>query len=41
MKNIIENSLQKAISYQEYRGLVASLIEEGKSTGAEQSQDLL
>jgi len=41
MKNTIENSLQKAISYQEYRDLVTTLIEEGKSTGTEQSQDLL
>ena len=41
MKNTIENSLQKAISYQEYRDLVSTLIEEGKSTGEEQSQDLL
>ncbi|CAM1365233.1 thioredoxin family protein [Tenacibaculum xiamenense] len=41
MKNIIENSLQKAISYNEYRSLVSSLIKEGKSTGEVQSEDLL
>jgi len=41
MKEIIEESLQKAISYQEYRDLVANLVAEGKSTGKEQSESLL
>ena len=41
MKKIIENSLEKAISYSEYRVLVKSLLDEGKSTGPNQSDDLL
>ncbi len=41
MKNIIENSLQKAITYSDYRSLVSDLIKEGKSTGNTQSEDLL
>ena len=41
MKKIIENSLEKAISYSEYRVLVKNLLEEGKSTGPNQSDDLL
>ena len=41
MKNIIESSLEKSISYQEYRGLVADLLVEGKSTGENQTEDLL
>ena len=40
MKKIIENSLQKAISYTGYRNLVRNLLTEGKSTGPEQSEDL-
>ncbi|MDY7394941.1 thioredoxin family protein [Aureibaculum sp. 2210JD6-5] len=41
MENIIKNSLEKAISYQEYRNLVTGLLKEGKSTGPNQSEDLL
>lgn len=41
MKEIIENSLEKAISYSEYRVLVKNLLDEGKSTGSNQSDDLL
>lgn len=41
MKEIIKNSLQKAISYPEYRILVKDLLEQGKSTGPNQSEDLL
>ncbi len=41
MKTIIENSLEKAISYSEYRVLVKNLLDEGKSTGPNQSDDLL
>ena len=41
MKEIIENSLEKAISYSEYRILVKGLLDEGKSTGENQSDDLL
>ena len=41
MKEIIESSLQKAISYSEYRTLVKELLEQGKSTGVTQSADLL
>lgn len=41
MKEIIKNSLQKAISYPEYRTLVKNLLDQGKSTGPNQSEDLL
>ncbi|WP_420551698.1 thioredoxin family protein [Tenacibaculum aiptasiae] len=41
MKEIIESSLQKAISYSEYRTLVKDLLEQGKSTGLTQSDALL
>ena len=41
MKEIIKNSLQKAISYPEYRSLVKDLLDQGKSTGPNQSEDLL
>ena len=41
MKEIIEKSLEKAISYSTYRELVKSLLDEGKSTGINQSDDLL
>ena len=41
MKKIIENSLQKGISYDQYRKLVSDLLQEGKSTGATQSESLL
>ncbi len=41
MKEIIENSLQKGITYEEYRLLVSRLLEEGKSTGPHQSESLL
>ncbi len=41
MKNIIENSLEKSTSYQEYRKLVVDLLAEGKSTGENQTDDLL
>jgi hypothetical protein len=40
MKEIIENSLKKTISYIDYRALVRDLLAEGKSTGPEQSDDL-
>ncbi len=41
MKEIIKNSLQKAISYPEYITLVKDLLDQGKSTGPNQSEDLL
>ncbi|WGH74342.1 thioredoxin family protein [Tenacibaculum tangerinum] len=41
MKNTIQNSLEKALSYNEYKNLVSSLLAEGKSTGPNQSDDLL
>lgn len=41
MKEIITNSLQNAISYQEYRKLVSDLLANGKSTGHSQSETLL
>jgi hypothetical protein len=40
MKEIIENSLKKTISYIDYKTLVSNLLAEGKSTGPEQSEDL-
>jgi len=40
MKKIIANSLQKTISYTDYRALVHNLLAEGKATGPEQSEDL-
>ncbi|WP_299001550.1 thioredoxin family protein [uncultured Tenacibaculum sp.] len=41
MKKIIEESLERALSYTEYRNLVSTLLTEGKSTGPNQSDDLL
>lgn len=41
MKEIIESSLEKAISYKEYRNLVKELLTQGKSTGPNQSESLL
>ena len=41
MKSIIQSALQNSYSYNEYRTLVSNLISEGKSTGHEQSADLL
>lgn len=41
MKKILEDSLQKAITYTEYRVLVKELLAEGKSTGPNQSESLL
>ena len=41
MKEIIENSLEKAITYQEYRTLVKDLLDQGISTGPNQSEALL
>lgn len=41
MKEIIEKSLNNAISYLTYRDLVSNLLAEGKSTGPNQSEDIL
>lgn len=41
MLSIIQFALQNSVSYSEYRTLVSKLISEGKSTGNEQSADLL
>jgi len=41
MKQIIEKSLKSAKSYQEYKEMVVRLLEEGKNTGAVQSESLL
>ena len=41
MFNQIEYNIEDSISYQEYRTLVADLLAEGKSTGENQSEDLL
>ena len=40
IKDIIEESLTKATSYQEYRALVQNLVAEGKSTGESQTEAL-
>ena len=40
MKEIIENSLKKTISYADYRALVSNLLANGKATGPEQSEAL-
>jgi hypothetical protein len=40
MKALIQQSLAKSYSYQEYRKLVSDLLEEGKSTGPNQTEDL-
>lgn len=39
--NLIKNSLLKAIDYNNYRNLIKTLISEGKSTGPNQTEDLL
>jgi hypothetical protein len=41
MISIIQSAIQKSFSYSEYRTLVSKLIVEGKSTGNEQSAELL
>ena len=41
MRGIISESLAKSTSYEAYRDLVKKLLEEGKSTGPEQSASLL
>ncbi len=41
MKSIIQSAIQNSHSYNEYRTIVSKLISEGKSTGHEQSADLL
>jgi thiol-disulfide isomerase/thioredoxin len=40
MQKSITNALSNSYSYKEYRKLVTDLLSEGKSTGAEQSEDL-
>lgn len=40
MKQIISKSLENTYTYQEYRDLVHNLLEEGKSTGENQSEAL-
>ncbi len=40
MKNIIKQSLEKTLNYQEYRTLVKDLLAENKSTGHQQSEAL-
>ena len=40
MKTIIEKSLENTYSYQQYKDLVKGLLEQGKSTGPNQSDDL-
>jgi hypothetical protein len=41
MKKIIQDSLNNSFSYKEYREHVSKLIQEGKSTGHTQTEDLL
>ena len=41
MKEIIEKSLEKTYTYQKYKDLVKELLDQGKSTGPNQSDDLL
>ncbi|CAL2085987.1 thioredoxin family protein [Tenacibaculum sp. 190524A05c] len=40
MKKVIENSLEKGISYDQYRDLVSDLLKDQKSTGPKQSEAL-
>ena len=40
MKKVIENSLEKGISYDQYRDLVSDLLKDQKSTGSKQSEAL-
>ncbi len=40
MKKVIENSLEKGISYNQYRDLVSNLLKDQKSTGVNQSEAL-
>lgn len=40
MQEIIKNSLEKSVTYLDYRKQVTDLLKEGKSTGNEQSEDL-
>lgn len=40
MKNIIQKSLDRSLTYEEYRTLVTNLLKQGKSTGPEQSEAL-
>jgi len=41
MKEIIEQSLTNAYTYQDYRDLVQTLLAEGKATGPNQSEELI
>ena len=41
MNTVIKDSLAKSLSYDAYRKIVSGLLEEGKSTGPNQSADLL
>ncbi|MCB0382110.1 MAG: thioredoxin family protein [Psychroserpens sp.] len=41
VNNIINESLQKGISYQDYRSMVHDLVEQGSTTGADKSEALI
>ena len=41
MKIIIQQALQNSCNYADYRAKVSQLLSEGKSSGNEQSEDLL
>ena len=41
MKDIIKESLDRSFSYSDYRNTVSQLLQEGKSSGNTQSEDLL
>ena len=40
MKDLIEKSLEKSISYDEYRTKVEDLVKQGKTSGPNQSEEL-
>ncbi|NRA93169.1 MAG: thioredoxin family protein, partial [Psychroserpens sp.] len=40
MKNIIEESINRSISYEEYRSLVSKLVEEKSTSGNEKTEAL-
>ena len=41
MKEILKNALNNSYSYQDYRKTVTDLLQEGKSSGAIQSEALV
>ena len=41
MEKIVEGALARSMSYEEYRAMIDALLAEGKTTGADQSEELL